>query len=656
MVGALARTVTLVALLLGGPAACHDNFGPESDGDADGDGDGDVDGDGDADGGPCDPGYRLEGTLCVDIDECAEGTAACEPGSTCTNTDGGYSCPCRAGYRATERACEDIDECAEGTAGCDPVAICENLEGSFDCNCPPGYRGNGESCEDIDECATGADDCHALATCTNLPGSYECTCREGFEGNGRSCTDLDECERGVDGCADEALCHNTDGAYTCTCLAGTTDLSGDGRDCERSRRAGHLVLVGHDFYERAAASDAIVGNAIYRLAPPGPIRVLEYTEHADMAEGGEPSNTRAAIAAHGLASGRSVTYTSLDDYRALPLVLADHEVLLVYEQENASEAELVAIGDAWARALAAFLEAGGLVVVCDYSGGDSGTFRVLEAAGVLSVSSSESVSLGASLEVASPSHPLAIGVSSPYSAPNGTRAYSTLDGVAVVTAGGVPVVVHKRFVHGADLYALPWDFYEWTDESAAVLFRAVTVGFERLPRVAAVQQCADRTSPTGTSPSGSFAGEYNATLGALAYAGYPRTDVIDLATAATAGSRLADYDVLLFVEQESCAVAAGEWIPIVAEHVGRGGRVVVTTPSSGTAAFLSGLGLFGTGSETSATTPFAAEADPFWDGIVMPAARLNATGGWAWSGRGVGALARGATADVLLVWQHTFAD
>jgi hypothetical protein len=44
MVGALARTVTLVALLLGGPAACHDNFGPESDGDADGDADGDYTG------------------------------------------------------------------------------------------------------------------------------------------------------------------------------------------------------------------------------------------------------------------------------------------------------------------------------------------------------------------------------------------------------------------------------------------------------------------------------------------------------------------------------------------------------------------------------------------------------------------------------------
>ncbi len=40
----------------------------------------------------------------------------------------------------------DIDECALGTAECDPNADCVNTIGSYNCTCRDGYFGNGSLC------------------------------------------------------------------------------------------------------------------------------------------------------------------------------------------------------------------------------------------------------------------------------------------------------------------------------------------------------------------------------------------------------------------------------------------------------------------------------------------------------------------------------
>lgn len=110
-----------------------------------------------------------------------------------------------------------IDECTDGTAACDPNATCIDSTSSYECVCNPGYDGDGQSCADVDECAGMSPGCGEHATCTNEPGSYACTCQSGFTGDGTVCDDVDECADGTDDCPDDATCSNTVGSFACVC-------------------------------------------------------------------------------------------------------------------------------------------------------------------------------------------------------------------------------------------------------------------------------------------------------------------------------------------------------------------------------------------------------------------------------------------------------
>jgi hypothetical protein len=192
---------------------------------------------------------------------------------------------------------------------------------------------------------------------------------------------------------------------------------------------------------------------------------------------------------------------------------------------------------------------------------------------------------------------------------------------------------------GADFYALPYDFYQFDMLAANLLRRAVSHGFAATPVVGAVSEGVDTTGATHASnPGGPYAGEFNATVGALRQAGHPAGSIITLATPAEASARIADIDVLLFMEQETGDPAPAPWIPIVTSLLAARGRVVVTTGQSGTAAFINGLGIFGAGTATSCSAPFTTAADDFWTGIVHPG-YLNATGCWNWAGAGLTRLA-----------------
>ena len=107
----------------------------------------------------------------------------------CTNIIGGtelFTCSCPStGYNDINNdgtECIDIDECADGTAECDENASCINIPGTFICECNQGYQdidGSG-ICVDIDECSDSElNECDTLApgsTCTNTDGSYICDC------------------------------------------------------------------------------------------------------------------------------------------------------------------------------------------------------------------------------------------------------------------------------------------------------------------------------------------------------------------------------------------------------------------------------------------------------------------------------------------------
>lgn len=75
----------------------------------------------------------------LDIDECYENARVCLKGR-CENIPGSYRCVCQDGYTPSLDGtfCVDLDECAEtGMCG---NGKCVNVDGSFKCVCDPGYQ------------------------------------------------------------------------------------------------------------------------------------------------------------------------------------------------------------------------------------------------------------------------------------------------------------------------------------------------------------------------------------------------------------------------------------------------------------------------------------------------------------------------------------
>jgi hypothetical protein len=173
----------------------------------------------------CDAGFEGNGIDCVDVDECAAGTALCDMNASCTNEEGSYSCACAEGYAGDGKTCSDVDECSKGTDDCDAPALCVNTVGGFRCDCPPGLGSEGSGCVDDDECARHTDDCKAPAVCRNTTGGFECDCPSGYEAYQHGCRDLDECALATNVCVSPATCVNSVGGFSCKCPTGYVQAS-----------------------------------------------------------------------------------------------------------------------------------------------------------------------------------------------------------------------------------------------------------------------------------------------------------------------------------------------------------------------------------------------------------------------------------------------
>ena len=414
---------------------------------------------------------------------------------------------------------------------------------------------------------------------------------------------------------------------------------------------GHAVMIGHDYFSSNAAQDRVVGNAVFLANTDAPVSVLAYTQHADTGAGGEAANTDAAIDARAAALGRRWIRDELTDHSQLSTRLPGHHVLLVYEQEDSDATEMATVGSDWAATVSDFVNNGGVVVVCDSYGG---AWEVMNSSGLIPISATSPFFSG-TVTVAAAGDEVAEGVSGTYSAANGSSHYrTTAAGVVVEHSSGNAVVIHERFGArgGSDFYALPYDYFAWDTAAAELLERAVTYGFPSVPVVGVVQECADTTSNTSTSsPGGPYPGEFNATIGALEHAGFPAANILTIADAADATARASEYDVLLFVETERCDLDSSAWRSPVGNVISGGGRVVTTCPYGELAAFVSGLGMFGSGSRSGVSEPFTTVDDPFWDGLSHPGS-FSATGGWAWAGAGLIPLGYSSDGTTLTVWGY----
>nr|CAD7433326.1 unnamed protein product [Timema monikensis] len=171
----------------------------------------------------CYRGFRLQGSNCVDVDECVINNGGCE--DLCINSPGSYHCQCPKGLRLSVngKTCLDINECLlrNGHGPCQDT--CTNLHGGYTCSCDgiPGTQlaADNHTCEDVDECSGGTAGCSH--TCLNTLGRVFCLCPPGWElgADWKTCQDIDECQ-------DEELqtercgtgCVNTIGSYHCTSL------------------------------------------------------------------------------------------------------------------------------------------------------------------------------------------------------------------------------------------------------------------------------------------------------------------------------------------------------------------------------------------------------------------------------------------------------
>ncbi|KAM6923420.1 pro-epidermal growth factor [Xenentodon cancila] len=75
---------------------------------------------------------------------------SCGMNAQCLLNAGKPSCFCLDGFTGDGQICLDIDECKQGTHNCDKHAECQNTVGNYLCKCHTGYYGNGSKCEELE--------------------------------------------------------------------------------------------------------------------------------------------------------------------------------------------------------------------------------------------------------------------------------------------------------------------------------------------------------------------------------------------------------------------------------------------------------------------------------------------------------------------------
>ncbi len=424
------------------------------------------------------------GATCADGEVCVEGacTTSCGTGllacdGTCTNpmTDRNHcgatadcsgantGATCAAGELCVDGACTlscPAGEIACGGACVDPMSDRAYCGASGDC----AGANAGAACADGEVCAAGTCDascgstlslCGGACVDTNSDpmhcGNCTTTCPSGAH-------ELSACDAGTCRAVCEAGFGDCDGNATNGC---ETSLGDDASNCGVCGHVcaggamctsgvcggfGHAVLMGHDFYERTADIDSLLGNAVFLSSVPGTLNVLEYTEYSDNSSTGEAANARAAIMDHATTLGRTISLTTAATSADVLTDLPSADVFVVYEQENAP-GDLTSQGMSWATALQNFVARGGVVVVMDHDYGNGGTWRLLSPSGLIVVTGVTS-DTGSTETVDATADPLAAGVTATYSAPNGTLSFSGVapaDVVTVTSTTNGPVVMHRQF-------------------------------------------------------------------------------------------------------------------------------------------------------------------------------------------------------------------
>ncbi len=360
--------------------------------------------------------------------ECRDGWALCDGECVDVSSDalncGGCGLACAAGEACVAGACAGPSD----DAGIPPGDAGPADAGAPDAGPPPPTGcGIGELecdgvCRDVLSDPTRCGACDAACAVGELcvDGACAPSCPATRVMCGADCVDLSSNVRHCGTC--DTLCAEG------VCVSGV---------CETAP-AGHVVVIGHDFAGATSGMQRIAGNAFF-LATPRRVRAVVLEEHATSTS---VVGIDAAIDAIAGERGRAWTRrVATPDGLSAALGLAD--VLVVYPASRATDADLIAIGQASATALTQFLERGGVVVLFDaQSAHNTGTHQLLDAAGLFGARSMI-VSTADLLDVVAASDALTVGVPQRYRARGGTVRFDGMEARAVVTDGVGPVVTHQ---------------------------------------------------------------------------------------------------------------------------------------------------------------------------------------------------------------------
>ena len=319
-------------------------------------------------------------------------------------TDGGVQLPELCTGPSSPEDCV----CDLGQLKCDARCVDSNTD-------PANCGGCGVMCEPEEYCAAGvcAPICAPpLTLCTNI------------------CVNLQD---------NNAYC----GSCTTPCGIGAACIEGQ---CV-GRAVGHVVLIGHDMSAARVPMQTMVGNAVF-LVRGSPVRVLAYDEATN---GASRAGVSAAIQSSAQSLSRSYTLTSATAER-VSAQLGNADVFVVEAQHGVTDDDALRdLGERWSAALSTFLFRGGVILVFDAGGSNSGTHQILEGAGLLAETTRVAIPRRR-LMLETASDAIAAGVPTEYQAEGESAAFDVdlvADPATVVVRdpmSTLPVVLHKVVV------------------------------------------------------------------------------------------------------------------------------------------------------------------------------------------------------------------
>nr|XP_020463140.1 pro-epidermal growth factor-like [Monopterus albus] len=126
----------------------------------------------------CLEGFTGDGQLCVDMDECKQGTHNCNKNAECQNTLGSFLCKCRAGYSSNGQTCRELETTSPWVTTGSPADVSTQHHNS----------NSAESCPSTHESY-----CLYQGICFYFPEmeSYACNCVSGYIGERCQFSDLE---------------------------------------------------------------------------------------------------------------------------------------------------------------------------------------------------------------------------------------------------------------------------------------------------------------------------------------------------------------------------------------------------------------------------------------------------------------------------------